>query len=242
APPGSQSRKRKRRAEALGRSAVPRCLPSVRLEIQESVPGFAVARGFLGALFRQKLERIVDNSLLPPAESVARRSAPSGQRPAADQAMRFGADMPGWANRLGLRCSKLPGLLSAEVKSRQPLFDQLIANAYQAGQGIGRHVDLLKFDDGILGVCLGADATLRLRRISPGALPVAAGRECALMDDDLDGQFVDVEVRAGDVYALCGDARYRWTHEISAESLRGGNRRVSLTLRKLLQSSWRGPE
>ncbi|CAE8657831.1 unnamed protein product, partial [Polarella glacialis] len=153
APPGSQSRKRKRRAEAFGRSAVPRCLPSVRLEIQESVPGFAVARGFLGALFRQKLERIVDNSLLPPTESVARRSAPSGQRPAADQAMRFGADMPGWANRLGLRCSKLPGLLSAEVKSRQPLFDQLIANAYQAGQGIGRHVDLLKFDDGILGVC-----------------------------------------------------------------------------------------
>ncbi|CAE7256979.1 ANK1, partial [Symbiodinium necroappetens] len=92
--------------------------------------------------------------------------------------------------------------------------------------GIRRHVDLLKFGDHVLGVCLGADATLTLRRIAEWALPVRAGRECALTDNDFDGRVVDVPVRAGDVYCLSGAARHQWTHEISPESICNGQRRV----------------
>lgn len=154
--------------------------------------------------------------------------------------MRFGDDLPRWARALGARCARLPGLLQPSVAHRRPLFDQLIINAYGPGQGIARHVDLLKFDDGILGVCLGsATAVLRLRRLRFPA-SVGPGRECAVPDADLEGEPVDVELRPGDVYALCGDARYRWTHEISPESLRG-ERRLSLTLRRLLPSAWQGP-
>eukprot|EP00439_Symbiodinium_sp_Y106_P076937 s695_g16.t1 len=63
--------------------------------------------------------------------------------------------------------------------------------------------------------------------IAEWALPVLAGTECALSDDDFDGRVVDVPVRSGDVYCLSGAARYQWTHEISPDSICNGRRRVT---------------
>eukprot|EP00927_Polykrikos_kofoidii_P071576 TRINITY_DN67834_c0_g1_i1.p1 TRINITY_DN67834_c0_g1~~TRINITY_DN67834_c0_g1_i1.p1 ORF type:complete len:880 (+),score=105.26 TRINITY_DN67834_c0_g1_i1:154-2640(+) len=238
------------------------------MERCEKVPGLAVARGLLGIGARARLEAAVDTSMLgggvggcvgghgvsaAPSRVeiavVAGTSAGITESAALttsgdcqpNQAMRFGGDIPRWARVLGARCSRLPGFLSPEVASRSPVFDQLILNVYRPGQGIGRHVDLLKFDDCIVGVCLGsADATLTLRRLRDG-VEVTSGGECTLTEADLEPGRVDVEVRAGDIYALCGEARYRWTHEIEASSLRGGDRRMSITFRKLLTSAWLGP-
>jgi len=209
----------------------PRLAAAPTVECFPRVRGLAVARGALSTVARRRLEAIVDSGFLRTVQAGGTMS---------NQAMRFGADIPRWAHALSAHCARISGLLSPEVVARKPRFDQLIVNAYLPGQGITRHVDLLKFDDGILGICLGdATATITFRRLHETAT-VASGYECAVGDQDLDGAEVDVEVRAGDVYALCGEARYRWTHEISAASMKG-KRRLSITLRRLLPGSWEGP-
>merc|ERR1712192_84367 len=205
----------------MGRQRLGSITACSELEQSSRVPGLSVARGLLRPLLRRRLEATVDASLLNP--STQGSACASGSAAAPNQAMRFGADLPCWVRRLSKRCARLDGLLTPEVASRQPLFDQLIVNSYGTGQGIHRHVDLLKFDDGILGICLGADATLTLRRLRDG-VEVVPGCECAIADSDLTGDVVDVDVHAGDVYSLCGEARFRWTHEIAAASLRGGRR------------------
>jgi len=206
------------------------------VELSASVPGFAVARGLLTKRTRRRLEAAVEASLLPATVSTSSRS---GNEHVPDQAMRFGKDIPRWVRAIGRRCAQLDQLLPPDVARRRPLFDQLIANSYRPGQGITRHVDLLKFDDGVLGICLGADATLTLRRLRDET-SLRPGGECFFRDEDFTGEKMDVQVRAGDVYALSGAARYRWTHEIEAASLRAGARRLSLTLRRMLPASWHG--
>lgn len=46
------------------------------------------------------------------------------------------------------------------MQQRSPVFDQMIVNGYQRGEGIKAHVDLLKFDDGIAVVSLAAPAVM----------------------------------------------------------------------------------
>lgn len=98
-------------------------------------------------------------------------------QPAHNQAMRFGV-LPGWAvtlsslifssisrfaeridgadKELGFR-----GPLPEEILHRKPLFDQMIANFYQPGEGIGPHVDLARFEDGIVVLSLLSSCVMR---------------------------------------------------------------------------------
>merc|ERR1712226_1154768 len=96
-----------------------------------------------------------------------------------DQAMRFGVDVPEWAINLGQRIAQIDGLFDADIRFRCPLFNQLIVNSYAKGQGICRHIDLLRFEDGIVGLSLQASCTLTMREIANTALPISAGSECS---------------------------------------------------------------
>ena len=73
-----------------------------------------------------------------------------------------------------------------QIALRWPLFDQLIANLYQPGEGLKSHVDLLRFQDGIAIVSLRSSAILAFTR----------GK-----------QRVDVQLDPGDLLLLEGDAR-----------------------------------
>jgi hypothetical protein len=110
-----------------------------------------------------------------------------------------------------------PLSLGFTILSRSPLFDQGIVNLYEFGQGIREHADLAIFEDGIVGVSLGASCEFTLRR------------------RDERGEVVServVTLNSGDVYLLRGDARTNWTHEICGSSVKG--ERISVTLRKLV--------
>jgi hypothetical protein len=107
--------------------------------------------------------------------------------------------------------------LGFTILARSPLFDQGIVNLYVCGQGIKEHADLAIFDDGIVGVSLGAGCEFSLRR------------------RDERGEVVServVTLNSGDVYLMRGDARNTWTHEICGSSVKG--ERISVTLRKLV--------
>ena len=77
----------------------------------------------------------------------------------------------------------LPPLQTAQ---RWPLFDQLIVNLYQPGEGLKPHVDLLRFQDGIAIVSLQSSAILAFTR----------GKE-----------MVDVQLDPGDLLLLEGESR-----------------------------------
>ncbi|KAK9809156.1 hypothetical protein WJX72_010367 [[Myrmecia] bisecta] len=136
-----------------------------------------------------------------------------------NQAMRFGG-LPEWAVQLA---ALLPvqQAFPAEIASRQPLFDQLIANSYQPGEGIKAHIDLLRFADGIC---------------------IASFCSPAIMHFTRDGcQRQSLLLEPGDVLLLCGEARYAWEHGIDScqEDVWQSRkikraRRMSVTLRKLL--------
>eukprot|EP00249_Psilotum_nudum_P003392 c16783_g1_i1 orf=88-1050(+) len=104
-----------------------------------------------------------------------------------NQAMRFG-DLPSWASELsclirGAICSypnfpdstcelgpsmqilnsDLP--LPHRILWREPLFDQMIINCYQPGEGICPHVDLLRFEDGIAIISLESSCVMHFTRV-----------------------------------------------------------------------------
>ncbi|GFR46236.1 hypothetical protein Agub_g7781 [Astrephomene gubernaculifera] len=84
-----------------------------------------------------------------------------------NQAMFFGK-LPEWALRLaeGL---PLDQLLPAPLAARCPSFDQAIVNLYRPGEGITPHVDLARFQDGIVGVSVGGPAVMHFSRCAPPA-------------------------------------------------------------------------
>ncbi|VVA99438.1 unnamed protein product [Arabis nemorensis] len=146
-----------------------------------------------------------------------------------NQAMRFG-DLPSWAMELSHLIHETVesvdlSVLPADLLWRDPLFDQLIVNLYQPGEGISAHVDLLRFEDGIAIVSLESPCVMRFS-------PVEA-------DEDQD---VDVLLSPGSLILMSGEARYRWKHEINRKQ-KGfqvwegeeidQKRRISITLRKL---------
>lgn len=61
-----------------------------------------------------------------------------------------------------------------QVQQRYPIFDQMIINGYQPGEGIKAHVDLLKFADGISIVSLGAPAVMTFTKVAM----LASGNTC----------------------------------------------------------------
>ncbi|OBZ88386.1 Uncharacterized protein P8A3.02c [Choanephora cucurbitarum] len=124
-----------------------------------------------------------------------------------------------------------PTLFPTHISQRQPLFDQSILNIdclqsfVSIGEGILSHVDLLRFEDGILIISLLSSCVMKMRSTEHD-------------------KSVDVLLRPGDVLALFGEARYKWEHGIEeterdffeGEWLERGTR-ISVTLRKLVNTS-----
>ena len=146
------------------------------------------------------------------------------------------------------------------IRCRQPLFNQMIVNSYQPGEGITSHVDLLKFDDGIAIISLGAPATMTFTKTPTDV--VAGNSSTAISftghklheaahqtkygvastdtpdEGDTSGSksLHDIYLESGDVLLLHGEARYVWEHGIAAQqhcSMQCSANRVSVTLRKM---------
>ncbi|XP_027333388.1 alkylated DNA repair protein ALKBH8 homolog [Abrus precatorius] len=157
-------------------------------------------------------------------------------QPSINQAMRFGLQhLPPWAIRLAHSIHRSVLATQAQpfplhLLQREPLFDQMIANVYQPGEGICAHVDLLRFDDGIAIVSLESSCVMHFT-------PHSESQHRSVS--------VPVLLTPGSLVLMSGEARYRWKHEINRKpgfQLWQGQpltqtRRTSITLRKLLSSS-----
>ncbi|MCO5571717.1 hypothetical protein L7F22_025464 [Adiantum nelumboides] len=190
-----------------------------------------------------------------------------------NQAMRF-KDLPKWALELSkLICDAVSSYALARdslylnaasqistsnmpfnfnLLQRLPLFDQMIVNRYQPGEGICAHVDLLQFEDGIAILSLESTCVMHFTRCLPKVSILDS--ECkykeqaqhtyADNEEQVSGKQgkVPVLLEPGDLVLLSGEARYNWTHEINRGEpwqMWGGERilqmrRMSVTLRKLL--------
>ncbi|WOL17820.1 hypothetical protein Cni_G26613 [Canna indica] len=178
-----------------------------------------------------------------------------------NQAMRFG-DLPGWAAQLsqlvreavwfsdvspasgkelsptvehGEDCWPLP----LDLLWREPLFDQLIANVYNPGEGICAHVDLMRFADGIAIISLESECVMHFTRPKQGE----SNNEVQGEVQGEEGPLIRVPVllNPGSLVLMSGEARYLWKHEINrkqgfqfwnGEAIHQ-QRRTSVTLRKL---------
>ncbi|KAF5732667.1 alkylated DNA repair protein alkB 8 isoform X1 [Tripterygium wilfordii] len=173
-----------------------------------------------------------------------------------NQAMRFG-DLPAWATEI---CSSIrevvlfgdhisqpmdlsnfdgdkeANVLASNLLWREPLFDQLIVNVYQAGEGICAHTDLMRFEDGIAIVSLESSCVMHFSR---------AGEECDGQGKEKENhkEKVPVFLTPGSLVLMSGEARYLWKHEINRKPgfqvCEGQEliqkRRTSITFRKLCQ-------
>ncbi|XP_068664043.1 alkylated DNA repair protein ALKBH8 homolog isoform X2 [Aristolochia californica] len=168
-----------------------------------------------------------------------------------NQAMRFG-DLPNWAIELTgfIRVSVLEFIgdsnkeepLAPNILWREPLFDQLIVNVYQAGEGICGHTDLLRFDDGIAIVSLESACVMHFTQVGRGDCVddnVKQDKEiCSILK-------VPVLLSPGTLVLMSGEARYIWKHEINrmqgCQVWEGveleQKKRTSVTLRKLCRLS-----
>ncbi|KAH6766384.1 2-oxoglutarate and oxygenase superfamily protein [Perilla frutescens var. hirtella] len=156
-----------------------------------------------------------------------------------NQAMRFG-DLPPWALELShlIRenvcfssdfpvASENQCLFPSELLWREPLFNQLIVNMYQPGEGIGAHVDLMRFEDGIAIISLESPCVMHFSSSSEG------------------GRFkIPLLLSPGSLVLMWGEARYLWKHEINRHpgfqiwegKQLDQKRRTSVTLRALSQT------
>ncbi|XP_061369855.1 uncharacterized protein LOC133312637 [Gastrolobium bilobum] len=153
-------------------------------------------------------------------------------QPSINQAMRFGHQhLPPWAIQLShsIRHSLLRRDDVVFPIHREPLFDQMIANLYQPGEGISAHVDLLRFDDGIAIISLESSCVMHF---TPGSGSGSGSVSVPLL------------LTPGSLLLMSGEARYRWKHEINRRpgfQLWQGQqltqtKRTSITLRKLCPS------
>ncbi|KAJ3223535.1 hypothetical protein HDU81_009129 [Chytriomyces hyalinus] len=151
----------------------------------------------------------------------------------ANQAMRFGANLPPFlAPLLSIGATLLPPHLS----QRTPAFDSMIANYYQPGEGICSHVDLARFEDGVVVFSFISALVMDFTWIGGDGAPEGYTRanEQTLLDS------VPVLLESGSAICLSGDARFKWAHGIAErkEDFFEGTRiqrkqRISITLRKL---------
>ncbi|CAK9175306.1 unnamed protein product [Ilex paraguariensis] len=173
-----------------------------------------------------------------------------------NQAMRFG-NLPVWAIKLSnsirevvllsgyvldsmdnSNCNedKEVCLFPSDLIWREPLFNQLIVNIYQPGEGICAHVDLMRFEDGIAIVSLESSCVMHFSRVEGGALDIGKEYEMGLPLTK-----IPVYMTPGSLVLMWGEARYLWKHEINRkpgfQKWEGKDidqkRRTSITLRKL---------
>lgn len=123
--------------------------------------------------------------------------------------------------------------------SREPTFDQMIANYYEPGQGLRHHVDLIKrFDDGIIVASISGTCIMEFRPAQ--SFKHESGGDVLSEEDSV----IPILLLPGDVVCLSGPARWEWEHGIPerVEDEWEGRRiprasRVSVTLRKLLPNA-----
>lgn len=150
-------------------------------------------------------------------------------------------------------------ILHMQILHRQPIFDQMIVNGYEPGEGISSHVDLLKFEDGIAVISLGSSTTMSFTKVDcvANSMPLTEEspshqaksdqwwpnrrhcRHASVLHDShpMESLQQNIHLQAGDVLLLQGEARYRWKHGIAFKqpcSLHASERRVSITLRRLV--------
>ncbi|XP_008800834.2 alkylated DNA repair protein alkB homolog 8 isoform X1 [Phoenix dactylifera] len=177
-----------------------------------------------------------------------------------NQAMRFG-DLPEWATELTrfVREAVCSGEVSFEASRestfedqyaeetcplpldllwREPLFDQLISNVYEPGEGICAHVDLMRFEDGIAIVSLESACVMHFIQCEAG------DGHTGLQGEETSSTRIPILLSPGSLILMSGEARYLWKHEINRRPGHqlwegkeiGQQRRTSVTLRKLCKS------
>jgi alkylated DNA repair dioxygenase AlkB len=128
---------------------------------------------------------------------------------------------------LDVKVCNLPRIMHecrVQIRERRPLFNQMILNRYQPGQGLKPHTDLTRFADGICVVSLGSSAVLKF------STPDGSQLHRVLMD-------------AGDLVMMHGPARWEWLHGISnaeQDAWHGGTlklrtQRTSITFRAMAE-------
>ncbi|KAG2697427.1 hypothetical protein I3760_07G105400 [Carya illinoinensis] len=171
-------------------------------------------------------------------------------------AMRFG-NLPAWASEISDSIRELvllndPGLdpmnsgayygaeeecaFPSDLLWREPLFDQLIVNAYQPGEGICAHVDLMRFEDGIAIVSLESSCVMHFTKVGQPHCDAANGGKSHPPTTR-----IPVYLTPGSLVLISGEARYSWKHEINRKpgfqiwegQELNQRRRISVTLRKL---------
>ena len=114
--------------------------------------------------------------------------------------------IPDWLLPLRERAARFAGLQPGELV-------QALLIRYDPGAGIGWHRDRPVFEH-VLGISLGAPATMRFRRRKPGGFDRAS-----------------VLLAPRSIYHLTGEARHKWEHSIAAMAVT----RWSITFRSLSQ-------
>ena len=102
------------------------------------------------------------------------------------------------------------------IDSRNPPgfeFNQMIANYYSKGDSVMDHIDLLRFQDGILICNVIGNATIQFKHL------------------DFTHWMHEIELRQGHVLFLTGSSRYDWTHGILPINC---TKRISITLRQII--------
>ena len=112
--------------------------------------------------------------------------------------------IPDWLQPLREMAAAFAGLQPGD-------FVHVLLARYDSGAGIGWHRDRDVFEK-VVGVSLGAPATLRFRRRTPSGF-----------------QRANLEVMPRSAYLLAGEARHDWEHSISP----GQSLRFSITFRTL---------
>ncbi|KAH7045542.1 hypothetical protein BKA57DRAFT_467101 [Linnemannia elongata] len=140
---------------------------------------------------------------------------------------------------------------SSSWTTRLPLFDQSIMNLYYPGNGIKPHVDLARFEDGIIIISLlsaiNMDFYKALSPMSPNDPPEGTNPPIPppLPSKEREPDFT-VRLEPGSILTIQGKARYEWEHgiqETMEDVVEGGETikrkiRVSITLRKMRGSAW----
>ncbi|KAL4603600.1 hypothetical protein ACB092_10G135600 [Castanea dentata] len=168
--------------------------------------------------------------------------------PSHNQAMRFG-DLPAWSSEISNSIRELVLLCDpvdlgtydeakeacpfpSDLLRREPLFDQLIVNVYQPGEGISAHIDLMRFEDGIAIVSLESSCVMHFTQVDR--------TDCDIkMDPPMTK--IPVYLTPGSLVLMSEEARYCWKHEINRKpgfqiwegQELNQKRRISVTLRKL---------
>ncbi|KAJ2484944.1 hypothetical protein EV174_002056 [Coemansia sp. RSA 2320] len=176
--------------------------------VEEPIPGLVINRGALDSKLCERYFTWLSTEYF---------SESSGQK-RINQGMHFGpltdSNTPlGYLAHISLKLQILP----STVSKRAVVFDQGIINLYDSGEGIGDHVDLLRFDDGVVGFSFGDAATMRFRRVGKTKEDMERATKYAQELDGEDREEIRIRVAAGDVYALSGEARYLWTHGIPGQ-------------------------